>query len=122
VVLLALVPLVATLLTITLLSSAGMSIGLFHLFAMFLILGLGMDYSIFIYESSPTETASHTAILFSAVTSCLSFGLLALSSTPMVQFFGATILIGSILNLVLAPAVSRLSPGRPLNYHNAKGR
>ena len=108
--LLALVPLVSTLLTITLLSGIGMSISLFHLFAMFLILGLGMDYSIFIYESSAAETASHTAILFSAITSCLSFGLLALSSTPMVQFFGATVLIGSIFNLALAPAVVRLSP------------
>jgi len=107
---LALVPLVSTLLTITLLSGIGMSISLFHLFAMFLILGLGMDYSIFIYESSTAETASHTAILFSAITSCLSFGLLALSSTPMVQFFGATVLIGSIFNLALAPAVARLSP------------
>ncbi|MFV2004117.1 MAG: MMPL family transporter [Gammaproteobacteria bacterium] len=109
-IMLPLVPLVSTLFTIILLSSFGMSIGLFQLFAMFLILGLGMDYSIFIYESPATETASHTAILFSAVTSCLSFGLLALSSTPMVQFFGATVLIGSILNLLLAPAVACLSP------------
>ena len=110
---LALVPLVSTLLTVTLLSSVGMFIGLFHIFAMFLILGLGMDYAIFIYESSNTETASHTAILFSAVTSCLSFGLLALSSTPMVQFFGTTILIGSILNLLLAPAVTPLHTQHP---------
>ncbi len=117
--LLVLVPLVSTLLTIALLSSAGMSVGLFHLFAMFLILGLGMDYSIFIYESSATETASHTAILFSAITSCLSFGLLALSSTPMVQFFGATVFIGSLLNLILAPAVAHLSPGQRLHNPSA---
>ena len=120
-ILLALVPLVSTLLTITLLSSVGMPIGLFHLFAMFLILGLGMDYSIFIYESSATETSSHAAVLFSAITSCLSFGLLALSSTPMVQFFGATVFIGSLLNLILAPAVARLSPRHRLHNQSTGG-
>lgn len=117
--LLALVPLVSTLLTITLLSSAGTPIGLFHLFAMFLILGLGMDYSIFVYESPATETASYTAILLSAITTSLSFGLLSLSSTPMVQFFGTMVLIGSCLNLILAPAVAHLSPGRRLRHHRA---
>lgn len=119
--LLALVPLVSTVLTISLLSSIGMPIGLFHLFAMFLILGLGMDYSIFIYESPTAETASHAAILFSAITSCLSFGLLALSSTPMVQFFGATIFIGSLLNLILAPAVARLPPRHRLHKQSTGG-
>ena len=107
---LALVPLISTLLTGTLLSSIGIPISLFHLFAMFLILGLGMDYGIFVYESSTAETASYTAILLSAITSCLSFGLLSLSSTPMVQFFGSTVLIGSTLNLILAPAVGCLAP------------
>lgn len=118
-ILLAMVPLVSTLVTIVLLSSLGMPIGLFHLFAMFLILGLGMDYSIFIYESSITETTSYTAILFSAITTCLSFGLLALSSTPMVRFFGTTVLIGTILNLILAPAVSHLSAKHGLPNKNA---
>jgi predicted exporter len=34
--------------------------------------------------------------------------LLALSSTPMVQAFGSTVLMGSMLNLLLVPLVDTL--------------
>lgn len=102
------VPLLASLLTLALLSSAGVSINLFHIFGCYLILGLGMDYSIFAYQSGAGDESCQRAIFLSALTSGLSFGLLALSSTPMVSAFGITLLLGSVFNVFLAPLVGRL--------------
>ncbi len=98
-------PLLATLTTLTVFSLCAVALNLFHVFALFLVLGLGMDYSIFLRETVPGDRACLLAITLSALTSCLSFGLLSLSSTPMVQSFGITVLIGSLLNLAIAPAV-----------------
>jgi predicted exporter len=109
--LLVLVPLAATAITLALLTACGVAINLFHVFGCYLILGLGMDYSIFAYQSGASDESCRRAILLSALTSGLSFGLLALSSTPMVSAFGITLLLGSLCNLLLAPLLSRLRPG-----------
>lgn len=106
--LLVLVPLTATAIAIGLLTAAGVAINVFHVFGCYLILGLGMDYSIFSYQSGAGDASCRRAILLSAATSSLSFGLLALSSTPMVSAFGVTLLLGSLGNLLLAPLLSRL--------------
>ncbi|VAW89705.1 FIG021862: membrane protein, exporter [hydrothermal vent metagenome] len=113
------VPAVSTLLTLVIITIAGSEVTIFHVFAMFLILGLGMDYSIFIYESSGHDEACLLAVTLSAFTSCLSFGLLSLSSTPMLHAFGMMILLGSIFNLFLAPLV-RVIPNRSMvkNCHD----
>ncbi len=105
---LVMVPLLASLLTLALLALAAVPISIFHVFAFFLVLGLGMDYSIFAFEAQPGQLGYRLAILLSALTSGLSFGLLALSNTPMVQAFGITILLGSVCNLLLVPLVSLL--------------
>lgn len=110
---LVMLPILSSLITVTLLSLAGVAISLFHVFALFLVLGLGMDYGIFLYESANTAPATSTqpqlhcqrAILLSVLTSGLSFGLLSFSSTPMISAFGITVLIGSLLNWVLVPLV-----------------
>jgi len=102
------IPILSTLFTLALLSLAGVAITIFHVFAMFLILGLGMDYSIFIYESSADNKVCLLAIFLSAVTSCLSFGLLSFSSTPMLSAFGVTVLLGSLLNLLLVPLIGMI--------------
>ncbi len=107
-ILLVLVPFTATAITMALLTGMGVAINLFHIFGCYLILGLGMDYSIFSYQSGRNDSSCRRAILLSALTSGLSFGLLALSSTPMVSAFGMTLLLGSLCNLLLAPLLSRL--------------
>ncbi len=106
-VMLVLVPMLSTLIVVAILTLLGQALSLFHLFAFFLVLGLGMDYSIFIRESTREESSSYVAILLSAATSCLSFGLLSISSTPMVSHFGFVVLLGCLFNFVLAPLVSQ---------------
>ncbi|GLS27429.1 MMPL family transporter [Marinibactrum halimedae] len=102
------IPMLSSLLTISIISLLGHSITLFHAMGLFLVLGLGLDYAVFVNESTqrdgiPIRPDAFVAIYLSAITSMLSFGLMSLSSTPMVQAFGLVILIGGLANLLLAP-------------------
>lgn len=102
VVCLLLIPAVASIITISVLVLIGQAITIFHVMALFLVLGLGMDYIVFAKEMTAQRETTQQAILLSAVTSLLSFGLLAFSSMPVVQAFGSTILIGNSINFIAA--------------------
>ena len=108
--LLILVPLMASATTLSLLSVCGIPINLFHLFGCYLILGLGMDYGIFSYTQGAQDPVTQRAIWLSAMSSSLSFGLLALSATPMVSAFGITLFLGCCFNLLYAPLAGQLRP------------
>lgn len=88
-------PLLASLFTLAVLVSLEQGINLFHLMALFLVLGIGLDMGIFLTE---TAESSHTwvAVSLSAYTSLLAFGLLAMSKTPVLHYFGLTVLIGLV--------------------------
>ncbi|MEM8659575.1 MAG: MMPL family transporter, partial [Pseudomonadota bacterium] len=104
-----LLPAGASLFTIAVLSTLGIPLTLFHIFALYLILGLGMDYGIFQRESGPQSRSCQLAILLSVLTSSLSFGLLAASSTPMIAAFGVTVMLGGIGNWLLSPFAAKTS-------------
>jgi len=86
--------------TVLLLSALHIPMTLFHVMALFLVLGLGMDYIIFVIEMQNNPQQTLSAIVLSALTSLLSFGLLAASDLPAVSGFGLTVLIGNCLNLI----------------------
>lgn len=73
---------------------------LFHVMALFLVVGLGMDYVIFIAEMSDNTIETLSAVAISSTTNLLSFGLLGLSILPAVSAFGIALFIGSSLNLL----------------------
>lgn len=66
---------------------------LFSVLALALLLGVGVDYGIFLLEH-PGDGVSWTAIVLGAASTLLAFGLLALSSTPALHAFGMTMLTG----------------------------
>ena len=74
-----------------------------------LILGIGIDYSIFINLSEKESPATKTAILLSTLSTLLAFGLLAFSATPALQTFGLTLAIGIILSFLF-------TAGTKVNY------
>jgi len=78
-------------------------INLFHVAALLLVFGIGVDYAVFGYFSRRSE-ASYTllAIALAGVTTLLSFGLLALSQTPAIADFGFTLAVGTVTTLLLA--------------------
>jgi len=87
---------------------AGFPLNLFHVMALFLVLGFGMDYAIFAHEMREHSSIALQAILISAVTSLLSFGLLSLSAIPVVASFGVTLLVGNLFNLLGAFVYARI--------------
>lgn len=86
----------------------GVPLNLFNLLALMLILGIGIDYTLFFAEQNKQGNDSHKestllAISLSALTTILSFGLLALSETQAIHSFGITVLTGIIIAWLLAP-------------------
>ena len=97
----------ASLLTLAVLGYTGQPLQLFHVLALMLLLGVGVDYGIFMQEESADgDDAPWLAVGLSAASTILSFGLLALSGTPALQAFGLTMLVGSALVWLFAPCFS----------------
>lgn len=96
-------PVLAGLLALTLISLSGETLNLFHFLALILVLGIGIDFTLFVAEAKHELTSTLFAITLSAITTMLSFGLLSLSSTFAVHSFGLTVLIGIAFAYLLSP-------------------
>lgn len=95
---------IASVLTMAVLGFAGQPLQLFHVLALMLLLGVGVDYGIFMQEKAERSVvAPWLAVGLSAANTILSFGLLGLSSTPALQAFGLTMLIGTALVWMSVP-------------------
>ncbi|HEY5801664.1 MAG TPA: MMPL family transporter, partial [Burkholderiaceae bacterium] len=76
--------------------------------ALMLLLGVGVEYGIFMQEQPERgETAPWLAVGLAAANTILSFGLLALSSTPALRAFGFTMLAGTALAWLLVPCFGK---------------
>ncbi|MEZ5436247.1 MAG: MMPL family transporter [Pseudomonadales bacterium] len=98
-----LAPALAAWFTLGLLGYAGVALNLFHVLALLLVLGVGIDYSIFFAESDTQRDTTMLAVLLSTATTLLSFGLLALSQTAAISSFGIVISIGLVCSLLFSP-------------------
>jgi len=94
--------LLGTLLTVGILGWCGVPLQLFIVLGLLLLLGLGVDYGIFLLEH-PGDGTAWLAVALSGVSTLLSFGLLALSATPALRTFGLTMFIGEVAIWVLTP-------------------
>jgi len=94
----------ASLATLALLGWLAQPLQLFHVLALMLLLGVGVDYGIFMQEHAGRQQAAPwLAVGLSAANTILSFGLLALSRTPALRAFGLTMLIGIALVWLIVP-------------------
>ena len=82
-------------------------LNIFNLIAALLVLALALDYGIFFTSALPHAEVLQ-AVLLSALTSGLAFGLLSFSQTPAIASFGLTVFVGVALACVLAPLLSVL--------------
>ncbi|API87446.1 MMPL family transporter [Francisella uliginis] len=98
-----LVPLLSCLLSVAFLGLFNIPLTLFSILATILVLGISMDYVLFIAESDNRFSSTMLALSLSAITTILSFGLLALSNTPAIEYFGLTVLVGITVAFLLAP-------------------
>lgn len=102
-----------TLVILAVLRATGVSLTLFHLMALVLAAGLGLDYALFFEraEEDPREQRRTLhAVLVCALSTLMVFALLALSTIPVLQAIGVTVTIGVIANFVLALLLTRAAP------------
>jgi 1-acyl-sn-glycerol-3-phosphate acyltransferase len=72
-----------------------LDLNLFHMLSMILILGIGIDYSIFYYYCDKKELAKTTIAVFaSLLTTLLAFGVLGFSSVPALKAIGLSLSVG----------------------------
>lgn len=90
--------------TLALLGLLGQPLQLFNVLALLLLLGVGVDYGIFLLEH-PNDGSAWLAVSLGAVSTWLAFGLLGLSSTPALRAFGLTLLFGVAIVGLLAPCL-----------------
>jgi predicted exporter len=77
-----------------------------NVLALLLLLGIGVDYGIFLLEhQGEGEGAAWLAVVLGAASTWLAFGLLALSSTPALHAFGLTLMIGVATVWALSPCL-----------------
>lgn len=91
---------------------AGVPLTFLSLMALVLVLGVGVNYAIFIVEAGDRAPAPFAGVLLSAATTLLSFGLLSLSSMPALHQFGLLLLSGITAAVVLAPMALTLGARR----------
>ncbi len=91
--------------TLGALGVAGVPANLLHVLSLLIVLSIGVDYGVFLAEAPDRRASGATMVglMASAGTAVLSFGLLALSSTPALRAIGLTVGIGIVLSLALAP-------------------
>lgn len=86
---------------------AGVPLTLFNWLALMLVLGVGVNYAVFLREGCARANADlgavWTGVALSAATTLLSFGLLAMSAMPVLKDFGSTLALGIAVSVLLAP-------------------
>jgi predicted exporter len=96
-------PLLAALCSLASLGWLGQPLTLFSLFGLLLVTAISVDYAILMHEQIGGAAVSLLGTLLAATTTWLSFGLLAVSSTPAVSNFGLAVSLGLVFSFALAP-------------------
>lgn len=93
---------IASIAAVVVLGALGLPLQLFNILALLLLLGVGVDYGVFLLEHQG-DGAAWLAVVLGVASTALSFGLLALSSTPALRAFGLTLAVGLAAVSLLAP-------------------
>ncbi len=100
------------LLTVATLILLGVSLSLFHLIALLLVTGLCLDYAVFFSRPLADAAArrrNFVSVFVCALSTLVVFGLLGLSSLPVLQAMGLTVVPGVVFSLL---AAALLAPAR----------
>ena len=100
-------PLLAALCSLASLGWLGQPLTLFSVFGLLLVTAISVDYAILMREQIGGAAVSLLGTLLAAATTWLSFGLLAVSSTPAVSNFGLSVSLGLAFSFILAPWAGR---------------
>jgi predicted exporter len=98
--------------TVGVLHLAGETLNLFHLISLMLVLGIGMDYSLFFNRHEQQQGDAHLtlhALSVCALSSAGVFAILASSSIPVLHAIGLTVAIGVAMSYLATYALSRVN-------------
>jgi len=103
--------LLALAMTVATLHLFGVAFNLFHLIALILGAGLGLDYALFFeHGSSGSQSIQRRtlhAVLVCALSTFAVFGLLATSDIPVLRAIGATVTLAVVFNFLFAAAFAQ---------------
>ncbi len=95
---------VALALTLALLVAGGQRISVFHLVALLLVLGIGLNYALF-FERPAQDVAererTRLSLAVCSISTIATFGFLSLSATPVLHAIGSTVAWGALLSLLV---------------------
>jgi predicted exporter len=100
----------ALLIAAAVLQLAGERLTVFHLIAMLLVMGIGLNYSLF-FDRPEADAAARRRTLFALLVTCattlLAFGTLACSSNPVLHAIGLTVTVGALMAFATSAALAR---------------
>lgn len=99
-----------TLIVLAALRGSGVSLNLFHLIALILAAGLGLDYALFFEHASADRAEQRRtlhAVLVCSLSTLMVFALLMISDVPVLRAIGMTVTLGVVCNFVLALLLTR---------------
>lgn len=85
------------------LAATGHPVNLFSLLALVLVLGIGINYTLFFSNPRGTPLTSMLAILLAMMTTLLTLGMLVFSATQAISSFGIVLVSGIFTAFLLAP-------------------
>ena len=87
--------------------AAGQRLSLFHMISLLLVLGIGLNYALFFNERTDMSSQNSLfSITVCAATTISSFGILALSQTPILHAIGLTVAAGASAALLFSAALA----------------
>lgn len=95
---------------VAILLASGEPLSLFHVATFLLVIGLGLDYALFLNRPEGTEAErvrTNFGLLVCSTTTILVFGVLAFSRTPVLHAIGVTAACGSLCCLFFAGMLAR---------------
>lgn len=84
----------------------GTGTNLFHVMSLVMVMGMGVDYGVFVVDGARSRDglrATALSLLVACLTTVFVFGTLALSDQPALRAIGVTTGAGILLSLALAP-------------------
>ena len=103
-------------LTVFILAFSGIALTVFHVVSLLLVVGLGLDYSLFFHRLTDHKeewSSTFRALWMCCFSTVLVFGILVISKTPPLHAVGMTVGIGALLCLLLGAIFASRSLRHP---------
>lgn len=101
--------------SLSVLAFVGHSLNLFSLLGLVLVLGIGINYTLFFSNPRGTALTSMLAVILAMLTTLLTLGMLVFSSTQAISSFGIVLISGVFAAFLLSPLARFNNNGQGIN-------